>query len=54
VSDEQVGNVDGFSANFGVKVETARLNAALLYHRLQQHAEEERWTPWDNDNTETI
>jgi len=36
VRDEKVDNVDGFSADFGVEVETSRLNASLLYDCLQQ------------------
>jgi len=34
--DEEVDNVGGFSANFGIKVETTRLKASLLYYHLQK------------------
>ena len=34
VSDEHVLNVCGFTSHFGIKVETTRLDPALLQHRL--------------------
>ena len=54
VGDEQVNDVGRLSADFGIEVETTRLNATLLDDCLQQHTEEKHWMPQNNKEWEYL